>query len=118
MSEVEKGSYADLLTDIKVCVQTARIRAGRAVNQELIQLYRDIGRLIAERQGAEGWSSSLINRLSTDIRHGFPDLKGFSVRNIWRICRPIFFMRSVFFWMIRRNGRLRKRPFPIKPEVP
>ncbi len=85
MSEVEKGSYADLLIGIKARVQTARIRAGLAVNQELIQLYWDIGKLVAERQNEEGWSSSVIDRLSADVRREFPDLKGFSSRNIWRM---------------------------------
>ena len=85
MSEVQKGSYADLLIGIKARVQTARIRAGLAVNQELIQLYWDIGKLVAERQNEEGWSSSVIDRLSADVRREFPDLKGFSSRNIWRM---------------------------------
>jgi len=85
VSEIKKTSYADLLTGIKARVQTARIRAGLAVNRELILLYWDIGKLVAERQTAEGWSSSVIDRLSIDIRHDFPDLKGFSARNIWRM---------------------------------
>ncbi len=85
MSKIDKGSYADLLMGIKARVQTARIRAGLAVNQELIRLYWDIGKLVAERQNEEGWSSSVIDRLSADIRREFPDLKGFSSRNIWRM---------------------------------
>ncbi|MEI7850748.1 MAG: PDDEXK nuclease domain-containing protein [Kiritimatiellales bacterium] len=85
MSEIAKNTYADLLAGIKNRVQTARVRAGLAANRELILLYWDIGRLVAERQSAEGWSASVIDRLSIDIRHDFPDLKGFSARNIWRM---------------------------------
>jgi len=85
MSYTVKNSYADLLTGIKSRVQMARVRAGLAANRELILLYWDIGRLVAERQSAEGWSASVIDRLSIDIRHDFPDLKGFSARNIWRM---------------------------------
>lgn len=85
MGDATKNSYADLLTGIKTRVQTARVRAGLAANRELILLYWDIGRLVAERQSAEGWSASVIDRLSIDIRHDFPDLKGFSARNIWRM---------------------------------
>ena len=85
MSEVEKSSYADLLSGVKYRVHAARVRASLAVNQELIQLYWDIGRMVAERQAAEGWASSVIDRLSADIRAEFPDLKGFSARNIWRM---------------------------------
>jgi predicted nuclease of restriction endonuclease-like (RecB) superfamily len=84
MNETGK-TYTDLLTGIKERVQAARVRAGLAANRELILLYWDIGRMVAERQEAEGWAASVIDRLSIDIRHDFPDLKGFSARNIWRM---------------------------------
>jgi predicted nuclease of restriction endonuclease-like (RecB) superfamily len=85
MSEVEKTSYVDLFADVKSRVQSARVRAGLAANRELILFYWDIGRMVAERQAEEGWGSSVIDRLSADIRAEFPDLKGFSARNIRRM---------------------------------
>ena len=53
-----------------------------AVNNELILLYWNIGREILERQGREGWGSRVIDRLSLDLRHDFPDMKGLSARNL------------------------------------
>ncbi len=85
MSDVGKTSYAELLSGIKARVHSARIRAGLAANRELILLYWDIGRMVAARQAEEGWGSSVIDRLSADIRCEFPDMKGFSVRNILRM---------------------------------
>jgi len=85
MSDVEKSSYGDLLSGIKARVQTARVRAGLAANRELLFLYWDIGKLVAERQAEEGWAASVIDRLSADIRREFPDIKGFSSRNIRRM---------------------------------
>jgi len=85
MSEVEKSSYSDLLSGIKVRVLTARVRAGLAANRELLFLYWDIGKLVAERKVEEGWAASVIDRLSDDIRREFPDIKGFSSRNIRRM---------------------------------
>jgi len=81
MSEVDKGSYADLLMGIKARVQTARIRAGLAANRELILLYWDIGTDILQRQHAEGWGAQIIDRLSRDIKTSLPGLTGFSSRN-------------------------------------
>jgi|GEM_PF-1678364 len=78
-------SYVDLLAGIKERVQAARVRAGMAANRELILLYWDIGRMVAERQDAEGWGTSVIDRLSRDIQHDFSGLKGFSPRNIRRM---------------------------------
>jgi predicted nuclease of restriction endonuclease-like (RecB) superfamily len=71
-SETEKyeavSSYAELLSGIKGRLQTARVRAGLAANRELILLYWDIGKLVAERQDSEGWGAAVIDRLSFDIR--------------------------------------------------
>ncbi|HNX52576.1 MAG TPA: PDDEXK nuclease domain-containing protein [Pontiellaceae bacterium] len=85
MSETAKNTYAEMLAGIKSRVQTARVRAGLAANRELVLLYWDIGRLVAERQDAEGWGASIIDRLSSDIRRDFPGLQGFSARNIIRM---------------------------------
>ena len=77
--------YVQLLDQVKSRIREARVRAGLAANRELVALYWEIGKLIVGRQKAEGWGSAVIERLSRDIRHEFPDLKGFSPRNIWRM---------------------------------
>ena len=77
--------YAQLLDDIKTRIHAARIKAALAVNRELIQLYWEVGKTIVSRQRFEGWGQSVIERLSADIRAEFPDLTGFSPRNIWRM---------------------------------
>jgi predicted nuclease of restriction endonuclease-like (RecB) superfamily len=74
--------YPELLEDIKTRVHASRIRASLSVNNELITLYWEIGRLILKRQEAEGWGARVIDRLSADLRREFPDMKGFSSRNL------------------------------------
>ena len=76
------SGYLEVLEDIKERVRTARIRASLSVNRELIILYWEIGRLILERQEAEGWGAKVIDRLSVDLNREFPDQKGFSARNL------------------------------------
>jgi predicted nuclease of restriction endonuclease-like (RecB) superfamily len=53
-----------------------------AVNRELVLLYWQIGRDILDRQGREGWGTRVIERLAQDLRSAFPDMKGFSPRNL------------------------------------
>jgi predicted nuclease of restriction endonuclease-like (RecB) superfamily len=77
--------YASLFGDIKQRIRQSQTRAMLAVNAELIRLYWDIGRLIDERQGAEGWGFQVIPKLSLDIRNELPEEKGFSERNIKRM---------------------------------
>lgn len=77
--------YAQLLNDLKVRIQTARTRAALAVNQELIALYWDVGEMIVERQRQRGWGDAVIDRLSQDLRREFPDNRGFSRANLFRM---------------------------------
>jgi len=52
------------------------------VNAELLQLYWRIGRDILARQAEQGWGAKVIDRLSHDLREEFPEMKGFSPRNL------------------------------------
>lgn len=81
LAEPPEG-YADWLADLKAQVHTARQRAALAVNTEMLQLYWRIGRDILDRQARQGWGAKVIDRLSHDLRSEFPDLGGFSARNL------------------------------------
>jgi len=76
------SDYADWLADIKTRVTAARQRAALAANAEMIRLYWQIGRDILERQARQGWGSKVIERLARDLREAFPEMKGFSLRNL------------------------------------
>src|SRR5690625_2301132 len=80
--EPAPDGYADWLGALKHRIATAQQRATRAVNQELVLLYWEIGRDILKRQANEGWGSKVIDRLARDLRTAFPDMKGFSARNL------------------------------------
>jgi hypothetical protein len=60
MSELLPPDYATLLAEVKERIRTAQYAALRAVNQQLIALYWDIGRLIVERQQGETWGRSVV----------------------------------------------------------
>ena len=74
--------YADWLADLKERIHTAQQRATLAVNRELVLLYWQIGRDILARQAEQGWGAKVIERLANDLRAAFPDMKGFSPRNL------------------------------------
>jgi predicted nuclease of restriction endonuclease-like (RecB) superfamily len=74
--------YVDLLFDIKTRIRQAQVRAGMSANAEMIRLYWDIGRMVAERQQAEGWGKGLLRRLAADLKNDISEIKGFSERNI------------------------------------
>ena len=45
-------------------------------------LYWQIGRDILARQAEQGWGAKMIDRLAHDLRTAFPDMQGFSPRNL------------------------------------
>ncbi len=76
------SGYAKLLEDLKTKIRSAQIRAGLAANRELVLLYWEIGRQILQRQRNEGWGSKIIDHLAHDLSREFPEMKGFSPRNL------------------------------------
>ncbi len=77
------GDYGRLLAEVKERIRAAQHKALSAVNRELVGLYWDIGRMILERQGVEGWGKSVVERLSADLQREFPGVSGFSTQNLW-----------------------------------
>ena len=77
--------YTAFLADLKKRILQARTSAARAVNRDLILLYWDIGRGIVEKQQTAGWGEAVVERLAADLRVEFPDMRGFSVANLWRM---------------------------------
>jgi predicted nuclease of restriction endonuclease-like (RecB) superfamily len=74
--------YTTLLDGLKATVRSARAKALRTVNTQLIELYWSIGQSVRSEQAKQGWGSRVIKRLSEDLRQEFPDMKGLSPRNI------------------------------------
>ncbi|WP_232439075.1 PDDEXK nuclease domain-containing protein [Burkholderia ubonensis] len=63
-------------------MEHARQRAAASANRELVTLYWQIGRDILERQQQRGWGAKVIDQLARDLKDAFPDMRGFSPRNL------------------------------------
>lgn len=84
-----KNKYIELVNELKERISSAQIKATRSINRELIVLYWDIGKAIAERQEKLGWGKSVVEKISIDLRRTFPEQKGFSPQQLW-------FMRQMY----------------------
>ncbi len=83
MSHTELSSeYRAFVETLKKRVREAQLRASLAVNQELVLLYWGIGKEILSRQEELGWGAKVIDRLARDLRRAFPEMRGFSARNL------------------------------------
>ncbi len=88
MKNIVKGKsiidndYVKLIHDLKQTVRTAQLKAHRAVNTELIRMYWTIGTTLLARQKIEKWGSKYLEQVSIDLKIGFPNMQGFSLRNL------------------------------------
>src|SRR5580658_2786504 len=82
MESLPLDCYGQFLAELKSRIQAAQVRAALAVNRELVLLYWQIGRDILDRQERESWGAKVIDRLAADLKRAFPDIKGFSSRNL------------------------------------
>lgn len=80
--ELLPSDYSSFLISIKDRVQKAQLKAVLSVNRELILLYWHIGNSILERQQQAGWGAKVIEKLSLDLHAAFPQMRGFSSRNL------------------------------------
>lgn len=91
-------NYAKTLDKIKNRVRKAQYEALKSVNRELIALYWDIGRLIAQQQKDHGWGKSVVETQAKDLQNEFAGMSGFSPQNLW-------YMRQ-FYMTYAENSKL------------
>ena len=74
--------YFELRNSIITRIKETRLRYIIQANAGMIELYWNIGRDILRRQESEGWGAKVIDRLSVDLKVEFPEMDGFSPRNL------------------------------------
>lgn len=79
---IPPDGYSDWLGELKRRIHSAQQRAALAVNRELVLLYWEIGQDILTRQAIQGWGTKVVDRLAKDLRSAFPEMRGFSPRNL------------------------------------
>ena len=77
-----ENEYRQWLIDLKNKIRQSQIKAAVKVNTELLRLYWDLGHDIVLRQMEAAWGSGFFEQLSKDLMLEFPDMKGFSERNL------------------------------------
>lgn len=109
--------YKRFVTDLKSRIASARLAAARQVNRELVTLYWDIGRGIVEKQKELNWGESVVEMVAAELRAAFPDMSGFSPRNVWDMKRLYEAYTSPDFLsqVVRETSRKSQRPILRQP---
>ncbi len=74
--------YAEFFARVKARVKQDRLKAQLSANSIQILMYWDLGQDILQKQNEQGWGAKVIDRLSADLREEFPEMNGFSARNL------------------------------------
>ena len=75
--------YISWVNELKNLIQKTQIKAAISVNRELLGLYWTIGKSISEKVNKANWGSSVVEKLSKDLKVEFPNQKGFSRSNLF-----------------------------------
>ncbi len=111
LSEMSEG-YLEFINDIKEKIKKQRVSIVLNANSSMICLYWNIGKAILEKQEKEGWGAKVIDRMAQDLKDAFPDMSGFSPRNIkymrkFAECWPDFeFVQQVVAQIPWRTNRM------------
>jgi predicted nuclease of restriction endonuclease-like (RecB) superfamily len=74
--------YRSWLAALKADILQCKLQTALQVNRNMLVLYWYIGKQIDDKIKQEGWGSRIIDQLSADLQKTFPDLRGFSMRNL------------------------------------
>lgn len=77
--------YTQWLNDIKARYRSAQIKATVKVNAEQLLFNWRLGRDLVMSKAEEKWGAGIVEQVSLDLQAAFPESKGFSARNLWRM---------------------------------
>ncbi len=92
--------YLFCLDEIKEKIKKLQIKAAISVNSKMLSFYWDLGKDIVETQTKKKWGDAFIKQLSKDLQSEYPEMKGFSVRNL-------FYMKSCFLFYNTQADKLK-----------
>ena len=82
MTMASNSDFKSWVSQLKQDIRSAQIRAAIKVNTELLRLYWRMGADICEKQKSASWGDGWLKELSRELMTEFPDMKGFSYRNL------------------------------------
>lgn len=85
MLENTLAEYKPFLKEITEKIRGSQYEAMKTLNTALIRLYWEIGEEIFRQQQEKGWGKSIVEVLALELKKEFPDVKGFSARNLWNM---------------------------------
>lgn len=104
-NKIISSEYKEWLSQIKQKFKSSQIKASIQVNSTLLEFYWNLGNEIVEKQKNSTWGSGFLQQLSVDLIAEFPDVKGFSKRNLELIRKWYLFWKQAVSQMEVENTK-------------
>jgi predicted nuclease of restriction endonuclease-like (RecB) superfamily len=66
-------------------IENARYSAIKKVNEELINLYWNVGNYLNQKLKNAEWGDSVVKKLANFMKQNYPEIKGFNRRGLYRM---------------------------------
>lgn len=86
--------YASWIHEVKERYRNTQIKAAVKVNSEQLLFNWMLGRDLVTRKAEEKWGTGIVEQVSLDLQNEFPNIKGFSARNLWNMKKWYLFYSS------------------------
>lgn len=93
------SEYVVILDSLTQVIRDARRRAAASVNREPVCLYWHLGRVIVGQQENAQWGDAVVEKLSADLRSRFPDMKGLTKANLFRMRKFVLACSELDNWL-------------------
>lgn len=90
--------YKQAVSVIKEAILQSQYRAAKMITGEQLSLYFGIGKYVSRRSSEEKWGTSVIDKISEQLRRELPGLRGFSSRSIRNMRAFYEFWAQYLIW--------------------
>ena len=84
-------NFKDIISNIKEEIINTQIKTMQEANSNLIMLYFKLGKIVSENKQ---YGNNFTKQVSTELKLTFPNMKGFSERNIRSMRKNMLTMKS------------------------
>jgi len=92
------------LNNLKRTIISARQKLAATLNSQVLELYWEIGKEIAAKHNT--WGSNIVESVAKELNAEFPDMKGFSRRNLYAIRQWFLFYNSKYEFVPRTVAQI------------
>lgn len=89
------GDYAEWIAELKHRYRSAQVKASVRVNAEKLLFNWELGRDLVQKKAEERWGAGVVEQVSLDLQHEFPNADGFSAKNLWFMKKWYLFYSSL-----------------------